>query len=125
MWLDDPQAPGKRRLNPAAFVAPADFRQGSLGRNAIQGFPMTQLDLSVRRQVSLREGVSLSIIAQAFNALNHPNFANPSPNEGANMASPNFGVATRTLSEASRGGGISFFRTGGPRSVQLAIRLQF
>ena len=125
IWLNDPQAPGGQRLNRDAFAAPADFRQGGLGRNSIRGFPMYQIDFSLRRQVAIGEGLGLSIMAQAFNVLNHPNFANPSPNEGANMASPNFGVATRILNEASLGGSSSFFRTGGPRSLQLAIRLQF
>jgi hypothetical protein len=125
LWLTDSKAPGGKRLNPAAFAAPTDFRQGTLGRNAIRGFPMKQLDLSLRRQVNWGERLRVSLMAQGFNILNQPSFANPSANEGANLASPLFGLATRIVSEGGFGGGGSFFRAGGSRSIQFGLRVQF
>jgi hypothetical protein len=125
VWTSDQQAPGGQRLNKAAFAAPSDFRQGNLGRNVIRGFPMRQVDLSLRRQVDWGERWRVSIMAQAFNVLNQPTFANPALNEGANLGSPLFGLATRVLNEGGPGGGGSFFRAGGSRSVQFALRLQF
>ncbi|MEP7365104.1 MAG: carboxypeptidase regulatory-like domain-containing protein [Acidobacteriota bacterium] len=124
VWIEDVNAPGGRRLNPNAFVMPTDFRQGTLGRNSLRGFPMSQVDLSVRRMIRLSEGVSLSMNMQAFNLLNSGNFANPSPLEGASLASPNFGVVTRIVTDGA-GGGSAFFRRGGPRSVQFSLRLSF
>jgi len=124
VWISDTNAPGGRRLNPNAFVMPADFRQGTLGRNSLRGFPMSQVDLSLRRVIHLTEKTSLSLNAQAFNMLNSANFANPSALEGASLASPNFGVVTRIVAD-SGGGGSAFFRRGGPRSVQFSLRLSF
>jgi hypothetical protein len=126
LWLRDASVPGGRRLNPAAFSTPSDYRQGNLGRNVIRGFPAYQVDFSVRRQISFTRRLRLNIVAQAFNVLNNPNFANPSADEGANLSSPNFGVVTRMLGQSmGPGGSGSLNRTGGPRSLQLALRLQF
>jgi hypothetical protein len=124
IWLDDPSAPGGRRLNRDAFEVPSGFQQGSLGRNALRGFGSFQVDLSLRRQLTISERWRLNLAVRGFNVLNHPNFANPSPLEGANLSSPNFGVATRMLNH-SFGAGDSLFRSGGPRTVEFSLRLQF
>lgn len=125
VWIRNVNAPGGRRLNSAAFTAPDGFAQGNLGRNALRGFGTFQTDLSVRRQIVVSERVRVNVSVQAFNAFNNPNFANPSPNEGANLSSPNFGVMTRMLNASIGGGGNSLYRSGGPRSAELALRLQF
>jgi hypothetical protein len=75
------------------------------------------LDLSLRRQINLARLARLQLMLQAFNAPNHPNFANPTSTENAARSSSNFGVATRT---AMAGGGGS-----GARTVQLGVRLEF
>lgn len=124
LWIKDPHVPGGRRLNKDAFSIPSGYAQGDLGRNALRGFSFGQLDLSVRRMIPITERFRLSLSAQAYNVLNHPNFANPSPFEGGNMSSPNFGVMTRMINQ-SFGGGDSLYRSGGPRSMELAIRVQF
>ncbi len=124
VWVDDRAAPGGRRLNRAAFSSPEGYAQGNLGRNTIHGFSLSQLDFSLRREVRLGEGWRLNIVAQGYNLFNTPSFANPTRDEGANMAAANFGVATRTVGQGGFGGG-SMFRTGGPRSLQLSLRLQF
>ena len=74
--------------------------------------------------IPIGEQVRLNIGVQAFNVFNHPNFANPSPQTGANLASPNFGVVTQMLNSGF-GGPTSFFQAGGPRSMELSVRLQF
>ena len=125
MWISDPNSPGGRRLNPDAFEIPDGYEQGNLGRNALRGFGVFQADISLRRQFVVSERWRLNLSAQAYNAFNNPNFANPSMNEGANMASPNFGVMTRMLNQSFGGGGGSLYQSGGPRSVELALRLQF
>jgi hypothetical protein len=125
LWISDANAPGGRRLNEAAFEAPSGYEQGNLGRNVLRGFGTFQADVALRRQFAVSERYRLNLSAQAFNLFNNPNFANPSPNEGANLASPNFGVMTRMLNQSFGGGGGSPYRSGGPRSVELALRLQF
>ena len=126
VFVSDPTAPGGRRLNINVFGTPTGFQQGNLGRNALTGYGMYQLDMSLRREIMLGERRRLNLSAQAFNILNHPNFANPQPNEGANLASSNFGVSSRMLNQGVGGGSLgSVYRTGGPRSLQLVMRFQF
>ena len=127
IWIVDPAAAGGRRLNPDAFTLPAAGQQGNAGRNRLRGFPFSQVDLAIRRAFRLRERLRLSVRAEAFNVLNHPNFLNPSADD--RLGSPDFGRATQM---ANRGfGGVQgpalqqFYESGGPRSMQLSLRLEF
>ena len=86
---------------------------------------MYQVDLSLRKNIRITERVSLSLGAQTYNLMNHANFANPSPLAGANLSSPNFGVSTSMVNQGYGGGLNSVYRTGGPRSMELSIKLQF
>jgi hypothetical protein len=125
VWIPNPNVPGGRELNLAAFDIVTAFQQGNLGRNTIRGFGAQQLDLSLRRAIPLTERLVLSFSAQAYNVFNHPNFANPSPFEGANLVSPNFGVVTEMLNQSFGGAVNSLFRSGGPRAIELTVRLRF
>ena len=122
IWIDDPKVPGGRRLNVAAFSTPSSG-QGNLKRNGIRGFDSSSVDISIRKQFRLTERYSVMFRADAYNALNHPIFANPNPLDGANLASSNFGVATRMLYNAFGGGSVQ--SSGAPRSVQFSFRLLF
>jgi len=69
---------GWRGLNPSAFNTTQPVgRQGTEGRNVILGFGLSQVDLSVDRKFRIGEKLNLQFRADAFNAFNHPNFANP------------------------------------------------
>jgi hypothetical protein len=125
IWISDPTVPGGRRLNNAAFIIPCGYSQGNMGRNELRGFSFVQMDLALRRVIPITERYRFSIGVEAFNALNHPNFANPAPLEGANLASPDFGVVTQMLNQSFGGGVNALYRNGGPRSMELALRLQF
>jgi hypothetical protein len=125
IWIIDPNAPGGRRINKAAFAVPDGYAQGNLGRNALRGFSFAQLDLSLRRALTITERLRLHVAAQGYNILNHPNFANVSSMEGGNMSSPNFGVVTRMMNQSFGGGVNALYRSGGARSMELSIRLQF
>lgn len=125
IWIDNPAVPGGRELNSAAFITPCGYAQGNMGRNELRGFGFAQLDLAVRKVIPIAERYRFSIGVEAFNALNHPNFANPSSQEGANLASPDFGVVTQMLNQSFGGGVNALYRSGGPRSMELALRLQF
>lgn len=126
IWITDEHAPGGRRLNRAAFSTPLTGEQGNLGRNVLRGFDAFQTDLAVRRQFPIGDRYNLQFRLDAFNATNHPNFANPSSQQGANFESPFFGVATQMLYSGAGGGGANPSQTsGGPRSIQFSLRLQF
>jgi hypothetical protein len=124
-YLDQPNAPGGRVINAKAFSVPASA-QGNLGRNALRGFAATQWDMTVRRQFQMPGGFSLQARVDFFNVLNHPNFGSPINY----LTSPQFGQATQMLNNSLGGGGQSgglspLYQIGGPRSMQLAVRLQF
>jgi outer membrane receptor protein involved in Fe transport len=125
IWISDPKVPGGRRLNPAAFFIPTGYQQGNLGRNSFRGFSLNQLDLAVRRMIPLTERFKLNLAAEGYNVLNHPNFANPTPLEGGNLSSPDFGIMTRMVNQAFGGSANALYRTGGPRSMEFSLRLQF
>lgn len=126
LYLDSDTLPGGRRFNPAAFDATtplAQARQGTLGRGTLRGFNLSQVDLSLRRRFSLTERLWLDFRADAFNVFNTPNFANPT----GVMTSPNFGRSTAILSTGIAGasGQNPLFVVGGPRSMQLSLKIQF
>ena len=125
VWIKDTSAPGGRRLNPEAFTVPETFAQGNLGRNTLRGFGAVQLDLALRKQLSFGERTKVNIFAQGFNIFNQANFANQSTQEGANLASPVFGYATRALNQSGGGGAGSMYRIGGPRTMQVGLRFTF
>ena len=124
-YVADPNAPGGWIINSAAFSIPASG-QGDLGRNAVRGFGATQIDFTLRRTFALAERVRLQSSADSFNIFNHPNFGSPVNY----LSSPLFGQATQTLNSSLGSGGQSgglnpLYQIGGPRSVQLALKLQF
>jgi hypothetical protein len=136
VWIDDASAPGGKRINAAAFLPagsdpagsiPVKPRtQGSLGRNSIAGFGMSQLDLAVRREFRWKDRRALEIRVEAFNALNQANFADPV----RYLSSPVFGQSTSMLNlmlgTGSPGSGLSpILQTGGPRSMQGTLRFRF
>jgi hypothetical protein len=128
LYLYDRSFPGGRRINRAAFSIPnqANPRQGSLGRNSLRGFSLSQLDFAVRRQFRLSERANIQFKAEFFNLLNHPNFGNPS----FTLSSGSFGLATQMLNVSlgtggSAGGLNPLYQVGGPRSIQLSLRLQY
>ena len=120
-YLQQSNAPGGKIINAAAFSIPA-AGQGDLGRNALRGFGATQLDLTLRRQFRFTERLSLQARADFFNILNHPNFGSPINY----LSSPQFGQATMMLNNSLGSGGLNpLYQIGGPRSIQLALKLQF
>lgn len=123
-YLYGSQYPGGKAFNPAAFVVNPNG-QGGLGRNSLRGFGLVQTDLSLRRQFQLGEHFKLLFRTDAFNIFNHPNFADPDPNIG----DPFFGQSTSMANNVLGGGSTtslnSVFQIGGPRTLQLSLKLQF
>jgi len=126
LYLFSSTLPGGKALNPAAFAVPPSGRQGTLPRNKLRAFGAWQNDLTVRRQFQVTEKVGLQFRAEFFNLFNHPSFGSPTND----VTSPLFGQSTQTLASSLGGGGIGggfnpLYQIGGPRSIQLALKLQF
>jgi Carboxypeptidase regulatory-like domain/TonB dependent receptor/TonB-dependent Receptor Plug Domain len=136
LYLDAPAEAGGRIINRDAFVIPNTARQGSLVRNALRGFPVRQIDLALRRQLKLTERVNLQFRAEFFNLFNHPNFGDPDNSlgvasvDGVFTSNSSFGRSSSMLGrrlgqEGTSGGFNPLYQIGGPRSIQLALKLQF
>lgn len=120
-WISDSAAPGGKTLNPAAFSVPTTARQGNEPRNDIPGFGLTQVDLSVGRKFALGDRFNLQFRTDAFNVFNHPNFTNPA-------AYVEFGqpyLQSTNMLNQGLGGLNPLFQQGGPRSLQLSLKLLF
>jgi hypothetical protein len=82
----------------------------------LRGPHLTNVDVALAKTTAITERVSLEFRVEYFNALNHPEFAQPTVVDGAaNINSPNFGQITTT----------GTFRGAAPRIGQLAARLTF
>jgi hypothetical protein len=118
--------PGGKAFNKEAFASAPEGQQGDFGRNVLRGFNASQADLGVQRRFRLTETAGLSFRAEAFNILNHANFGNPNNN----LAGPLFGRSTQMLANSLGAGGANggfnpLYQVGGPRSIQLALKIQF
>lgn len=113
--------PGGKGLNPHAFKPPPAGHQGTERRNDIPGFGLTQLDFSLGRKFPITERLHLQFRADAFNLLNHPNFANA----GGDVTFGGFDLLSRAMLNHGLGGLNPLFQEGGPRSLQLSLKLTF
>ena len=118
--------PGGKIFNKAAFIAAPAGQQGDFGRNVLRGFDASQGDIGLQRRFRITETLGLSFRAEAFNVLNHANFGNPNNDLTSNL----FGHSTQTLASSLGAGGANggfnpLYQVGGPRSIQLALKVQF
>ena len=102
-------------LNPAAFRAPARGTWGTLQRNALRGPSLWQIDLSATKQAQVTESVVMEFRAETFNVFNRAQYGNPNANF-SNLGT--FGTTTSVVNTSPTG-------AGGPRQIQLALRLKF
>ena len=141
LYLYGPQYPGGKAFNntsdqggsgcigpfcPPAMDPNGNPLNGNLSRNALRGSRAAQWDFAVHREFSLHETIRLQFRAEMFNILNHPNFGSPI----GDLNDSQFGRSTQTLgsslSEGTGTGGFSsLYQVGGPRSMQLALKLLF
>src|SRR5262249_3455412 len=124
--LEGSQFPGGKIFNKAAFSTAPAGQQGNFGRNVLRGFGAAQADVALQRQFRLTEKLGLRFRSEFFNIFNHPNFGNPNNV----LTSPLFGRSTQTLANSLGSGGPNggfspLYQIGGPRSIQLAAKLQF
>ena len=109
-------------FNPAAYANPSAGTFGNLGRNTLIGPGFANLDISLGKTFPLHwERLRLDVRADAFNGLNHINYANPNANVGYTssgvLADPTAG--TITAPAPSNGSPSS------NRVIQLGARLTF
>lgn len=124
LYLYGSAYPGGREVNPAAFALPASGQPGNAPRNFVRGFGAWQNDFAFRRDFPIHENLRLQFRAEAFNVFNHPNFGNINSTYCGGGAGCTFGQATGTLAKTL---GIlnPLYQQGGPRSLQLALKLTF
>jgi hypothetical protein len=108
------------------FCPPQTGQQGNFGRNVLRAFGASQADIAFQRQFRLSERMHLRFRGEFFNIFNHPNFG-PQDN---NITDALFGYSTATLASSLGSGGANgglnpLYQIGGPRSIQLALKLQF
>ena len=120
VWIPNSEAAGGKSLNPSAFAVPPSGEQGTEGRNDIRGFGLTEFDTSLGRKFRLTDRLGLQFRVDAFNLLNHPNFSNPFGFVGFAA----FLQSTQMLN-SGLGGLNPLFQEGGPRSLQLSLKLAF
>ncbi len=121
LFVNDSSLPGGRQINRLAFTTPPAGRQGTLGRNSLRGFGAWQADFALRRRFNLTEKLNLQVKAELFNLFNHPNFGSPVNTLSSGAA---FGKPDRMLAQ-NLGGLSPLYQLGGPRSVQLSLKLGF
>jgi hypothetical protein len=126
VWIDDASAPGGRAISPAAFTPAQTAVQGTLGRNAISGFGMSQVDLAVRRELRWRDRYTLQLRLEAFNALNRANFADPVKYLDSALFGRSTSMLNVMLGTGSPGSGLApILQSGGSRSLQASLRFRF
>jgi outer membrane receptor protein involved in Fe transport len=118
--------PPYRIANPAAFPSPASGAFGNAGRNILRASGLRQFDMGLHKIFKVSDQTSFEFRTEFFNIFNHPNFASPAAS-GNNLltAGSLFGVS-QEMANMSSGGLLSpLFNTGGPRSIQFALKILF
>jgi hypothetical protein len=121
-------------LNPAAFAFPQPGQFGNLGRYALHGPGLSQLDFTTHKRFAIDEKRNIEFRAEIYNIFNRANFTNPPAvlatglGTGANQVQPGqpysssvagaaFGVFNSTVSKD--------VGLGAPRQIQLSLRFNF
>lgn len=97
--------PAGYAYNAAAFVQPAPGIFGNSGRNIVRGEGYASVDVSVFRNISVREGPVLQLRLEATNALNRVNYQGPVTNQTASAG--------------------QFISAAPARQVQIGVKLSF
>jgi len=100
---------GAAVFDASQFSLPELGTMGNARRRFFSGPGMENLDATVSREFSLREGHAFEFRAEAFNVFNHAQFFGPATVEG-NISSGTFGQAVSAMP---------------PRLMQIAVRFRF
>ena len=91
---------------------------GNLGRNTFRGDEYKNVDFSVVKHTRFGERLSLQTRFEVFNLFNATNLALPE----RRLTDRFFGLSTRTQDVA---GGVPGIGGGGPRVIQVALRVVY
>jgi len=106
-----------RWFTPAAFVNPPSGSFGSMQKNSLYGPGFAAVDLSVFKNIPIKERLKAQFRVEMFNILNHVNLAAPSSRVGSSL-----GLIGSTQGASSGQPGIG---PGEPFNVQLALKILF
>lgn len=111
-------------FNPNAFLAPAAGTLGNAGRDSLTGPGIAELDTSLLKDTSIREGLRVQFRAEFFNVLNHANFATPNAIVYTNgPTATTSGLATTpTLSPTA---GVITATSTTSRQIQFGLKILF
>jgi hypothetical protein len=99
---------------PGAFTPPDPGTFGTCPRNPIVAPGLNAWDISLQRTFRLGDRASFEFRTSFFNAFNHPNFAEPSPD-----------LSTTITATADDGSFDSHFGVGGPRNIQFMAKISW
>jgi hypothetical protein len=111
----------------SVMIPPAFGQFGTLRRNIFPDSGFRNLDFSLAKNWHFGERLRAQFRAEFFNILNHPNFANPYGGQnGYGQNDPGapgtFGCECATPDIAAANPAVG---SGGPRSIQLGLKLSF
>jgi len=112
----------KQWFNPAAFTAPSPGTFGDLGRDTLTGPGLSELDLSVAKSTTIREGLRAQFRAEFFNVLNHSNFTTPNPVVYSSGPTPK---TPTTEAQVSPTAGVVSATATTSRQIQFGLKLLF
>ena len=104
---------------------------GNEGRNSLRGPAFKEFNFSLFKDTMLSEHVTMTLRAEFFNILNHPNFSNPLlPNFIGDIGSPDAATGQHSgyyalTATGDVGIGNPFLGGGGPRGLQFAAKITF
>lgn len=119
----DINAGGLPWVNPNAFCVPGSAGcagstdpNGNLSRNALYGPGFADLDLSVFKNIPLKERLRMQLRAEMFNVFNRKNMATGAGSVGSN------GVVSDTIGDFNGAPGLG---PGEPFNMQIALKIIF
>lgn len=98
----------------SSFASPAPGTFGNCPRDPLVAPGLNAWDISIQRTFRFAERYGLEFRTSFFNAFNHPNFAEPSPD-----------ITTHITATADDGSFDSHFGVGGPRNIQFMLKFSF
>jgi hypothetical protein len=85
-----------------------------------------QLDLALRRRFALSDRMDLQLQMDFFNLFNKPSFGDPVGNLDNSLFGQSTSMFNRSLGTNVGSVGLnSSYQVGGPRTMQISLKLQF